>query len=120
MLQSLKNYTTEKAVSLLLSLGTSCSTENLVRMTHLMELMAKKDSYKERLRWIRRLIRENHPSIEFPRRILQEPGGKSPSLRDQQAQSVAGQGRLLPSLDSGHQPHHEVQPFLLRLLRRGL
>jgi MoaA/NifB/PqqE/SkfB family radical SAM enzyme len=72
MLQSLKNYTTEKAVSLLLSLGTSCSTENLVRMTHLMELMAKKDSYKERLRWIRRLIRENHPSIEFPRRILQE------------------------------------------------
>lgn len=72
MLQGLKNYTTEKIVSLLLSLATSASNENLARMTHLMELIPKKDYYKERIRWIRQLIRENHPSIEFPRRILRE------------------------------------------------
>jgi MoaA/NifB/PqqE/SkfB family radical SAM enzyme len=72
MLQSLKNYTTEKIVSLLLSMATSASNENLARMTHLMELIPKKEYYKERIRWIRRLIQENHPSIEFPRRILRE------------------------------------------------
>ncbi|AJY69976.1 radical SAM protein [Geobacter sulfurreducens] len=72
MLQSLKNYTTEKIVSLLLSMATNASNENLARMTHLMELIPKKEYYKERIRWIRRLIRENHPSIEFPRRILRE------------------------------------------------
>jgi MoaA/NifB/PqqE/SkfB family radical SAM enzyme len=72
MLQSIKNYTTEKIVSLLLSMATNCSNENLVRMTYLMELIPKKDYYRERIRWIRQLIRENHPSIEFPRRILRD------------------------------------------------
>lgn len=72
MLQSLKNYSTEKIVSLLLSLATNASTENLARMTYLMELIPKKDYYRERIRWIRQLIRENHPSIAFPRRILKE------------------------------------------------
>ena len=72
MLQSIKNYSTEKIVSLLLSMATSSSNETLARMTHLMELIPKKEYYKEKIRWIRQLIRENHPSIEFPRRILQD------------------------------------------------
>lgn len=72
MLQSLKNYSTEKIVSLLLSMATSSSNETLARMTHLMELIPKKEYYKERIRWIRQLIRDNHPSIEFPRRILKD------------------------------------------------
>jgi MoaA/NifB/PqqE/SkfB family radical SAM enzyme len=72
MLHSFKNYSTEKIVSLLLSLATNSSNENLARMTHLMELIPKKDYYKERIRWIRQLIREGHPSIEFPRRILRD------------------------------------------------
>lgn len=72
MLQSLKNYTTEKVVSLLLSMATNSSSENLARMTHLMEMIPKKDYYKERIRWIRGLVRANHPSIEFPRRILRD------------------------------------------------
>jgi len=72
MLQSIKNYSSEKIVSLLLSLATNSSNETLARMTHLMELIPKKDYYKERIRWIRQLIRDNHPSIEFPRRILRD------------------------------------------------
>jgi MoaA/NifB/PqqE/SkfB family radical SAM enzyme len=72
MLQSIKNYSTEKIVSLLLSLATSSSNETLARMTHLMELIPKKDYYKERIRWMRQLIRDGHPSIEFPRRILRD------------------------------------------------
>jgi MoaA/NifB/PqqE/SkfB family radical SAM enzyme len=72
MLQSIKNYSTEKIVSLLLSLATSSSNETLARMTHLMELIPRKDYYRERIRWVRQLIRDNHPSIEFPRRILRD------------------------------------------------
>jgi MoaA/NifB/PqqE/SkfB family radical SAM enzyme len=72
MLQSLKNYSTEKIVSMLLSMATGSSNETLARMTQLMELIPKKDYYRERIRWIRQLIRENHPSIEFPRRILKD------------------------------------------------
>jgi MoaA/NifB/PqqE/SkfB family radical SAM enzyme len=86
MLQSLKNYSTEKAVSILLSLGASCSNENLARMTHLMELIPRKEYYKERIRWIRQLIRENHPAIEFPRRIL---GEVHPNQRDKWITNLA-------------------------------
>lgn len=86
MLQNLKNYSTEKVVSLLLSLATNASNENLARMTYLMELIPKKDYYKERIRWIRQLIRENHPSIEFPRRILKE---LHPNQRDKWITNLA-------------------------------
>jgi MoaA/NifB/PqqE/SkfB family radical SAM enzyme len=72
MIQSIKNYTTEKIVSLLLSMAGNASNENLVRMTYLMELIPKKEYYRDRIRWIRQLIRDNHPSIEFPRRILRD------------------------------------------------
>lgn len=72
MLQSLKNYSSGKLVSQLLSLGANCSTENLIRMTHLMELIPRKEYYREKIRWIRGLIHDNHPAIEFPRRILRE------------------------------------------------
>jgi len=49
-------------------MATNSSDDALIRMTHLME----KDYYKERIRWIRSLIRDKHPSIEFPRRILRD------------------------------------------------
>jgi MoaA/NifB/PqqE/SkfB family radical SAM enzyme len=86
MLQTLKNYSMEKIVSLLLSMATSSSTENLVRMTYLMELLPRKDYYRQRIRWIRGLIRENHPSIEFPRRILRD---LHPNQRDKWITNLA-------------------------------
>ena len=86
MLQSLKNYSTEKIISLLLSMATNSSNENLVRMTYLMELIPKKDYYRERIRWIRHMIRENHPSIEFPRRILRD---LHPNQRDKWISNLA-------------------------------
>jgi len=79
MLQSLKKYSRDRIVSSLLSLASNCSSENLVRMTYLMELIPGKQYYKDRIRWIRGLIRENHPSIEFPRRILRD---LQPNQRD--------------------------------------
>lgn len=72
MLQELKNFSTEKIVSHLLSMAATCSNENLLRMTYLMELIPRKDYYRERIRWFRQLIRANHPSMEFPRRVLRD------------------------------------------------
>jgi MoaA/NifB/PqqE/SkfB family radical SAM enzyme len=86
MLQSFKNYTTEKIVSLLLSMATNCSNENLVRMTYLMELIPRKDYYRERIRWFRQLLRENHPSMEFPKRILRD---LHPNQRDKWITNLA-------------------------------
>ena len=86
MLKNIKTYSTEKVVSLLLSLAANASTENLTRMTYLMELIPKKDYYRERIRWIRQLIRENHPSITFPRRILKE---LHPNQRDKWITNLA-------------------------------
>jgi MoaA/NifB/PqqE/SkfB family radical SAM enzyme len=86
MLKGLKNYSTEKVVSYLLSMATQCSSENLVRMTYLMELIPKKDYYRERIRWFRQLIRENHPSMEFPRRILRD---LHPNQRDKWITTLA-------------------------------
>jgi MoaA/NifB/PqqE/SkfB family radical SAM enzyme len=86
MLQSLKNYSKEKVVSLLLSLAGNSSNENLVRMTYLMELIPKKDYYREKIRWIRQMIRDNHPAMEFPRRILRD---LHPNQRDKWITNLA-------------------------------
>lgn len=86
MMKSLKNYSREKIISILLSLATNSSNENLVRMTYLMELLPKKDYYRDRIRWIRHLIRGNHPSIEFPRRILRD---LHPNQRDKWISNLA-------------------------------
>ena len=86
MLQSLKLYTRDKVVSYLLNMATSSSDETLVKMTHLMELLPKKDYYKKRISWIRNLIQQKHPSMEFPRRILKE---LHPNQRDKWITNLA-------------------------------
>jgi len=51
-----------------------------------MELIPKKDYYRERIRWFRQLIREGHPSMEFPRRILRD---LHPNQRDKWITTLA-------------------------------
>ncbi|MEI6214148.1 MAG: radical SAM protein [Desulfuromonadales bacterium] len=86
MIQSLKSYTKEKVLGYLLSMATSSSDDTLIKMTHLMELIPKKDYYRERIRWIRSLVRDKHPSIEFPRRILRD---LHPNQRDKWISNLA-------------------------------
>jgi MoaA/NifB/PqqE/SkfB family radical SAM enzyme len=86
MIQTLKNYTKEKVLTYLLSMATSSSDETLIKMTHLMEMIPKKDYYKQRIRWIRGLVRDKHPSIEFPRRILRD---LHPNQRDKWISNLA-------------------------------
>ena len=86
MLQSLKTYTRDKVVSYLLNMATSSSDETLIKMTHLMEMIPKKEYYRDRIRWIRNLVQQKHPSIEFPRRILKE---LHPNQRDKWITNLA-------------------------------
>jgi MoaA/NifB/PqqE/SkfB family radical SAM enzyme len=86
MIKSFKNYTKDKILRYLLEMATNSSDETLVRMTHLMEMLPKKDYYKERIRWIRGLIRDKHPAIEFPRRILRD---LHPNQRDKWISNLA-------------------------------
>lgn len=86
MIESLKNYTKEKILSYLLDMATTSTDETLIKMTHLMEMIPKKDYYKERIRWIRGLIRDKHPAIEFPRRILRD---LHPNQRDKWISNLA-------------------------------
>ena len=67
-------------------MATSASDDTLVKMTHVMELIPKKDYYKKRIRWIRELIRSKHPSIDFPRRILRD---LHPNQRDKWITNLA-------------------------------
>ena len=66
MIQTLKNYTKEKVLTYLLSLATNSSDETLIKMTHLMEMVPKKDYYKERIRWIRVWFVTSTPASSFP------------------------------------------------------
>ena len=86
MIKSLKDYTKEKVLTYLLSMASNSSDETLIKMTHLMEMIPKKDYYKERIRWIRGLVRDKHPSIEFPRRILRD---LHPNQRDKWISNLA-------------------------------
>lgn len=86
MINTLRNYTKEKVLTYLLSMATNSSDETLIKMTHLMEMVPKKDYYRERIRWIRGLVRDKHPSIEFPRRVLRD---LHPNQRDKWISNLA-------------------------------
>ncbi len=54
-----------------LSLLTSASKENLVRLTHLAEKIPQKESYREKIQWIRHLFQIDHPGLTIARRVLE-------------------------------------------------
>ncbi len=68
----LKRVSLIKFTTLALSLLSSSSKENLVRLTRLAEKIPQKDSYREKIGWIRELFKADHPSLEIAGRILRE------------------------------------------------
>jgi MoaA/NifB/PqqE/SkfB family radical SAM enzyme len=67
-----KRYSIEKFTTSAFSLLANTSTENLVRLTYLAEKIPKKESYREKIRWIRNLFHSNHPGLAIARRVLNE------------------------------------------------
>lgn len=69
---TLKRSSLIKFSTLALSLLSSSSKANLIRLTHLAEKIPQKDSYRKKIEWIRELFKKDHPSLEIARRILRE------------------------------------------------
>ncbi len=70
--QRAKRYSTEKFATTALSLLANASTENLIRLTHFAEKIPQKESYREKIRWIRTLFQAHHPGLAIARRVLSE------------------------------------------------
>ena len=70
--QRAKRYSIEKFTANALSLLAGASAENLIRLTHLAEKLPQKESYREKIRWIRTLFQTDHPGLAIARRVLNE------------------------------------------------
>jgi MoaA/NifB/PqqE/SkfB family radical SAM enzyme len=72
LLSRIKMLWVEKFTSTSLSLLSNTPDEQLIWLTYLAEKIPRKDTYKKKIRWIRELFRQKHPSLELARRILRE------------------------------------------------
>jgi MoaA/NifB/PqqE/SkfB family radical SAM enzyme len=70
--QRAKRYSIEKFTTSALSLLANASKENLVRLTYLAEKIPQKESYHEKIGWIRTLFQTDHPGLTIARRVLNE------------------------------------------------
>ena len=72
LLSHIKKLSIQKFTSAALSLLSNTSDEQLIWLTYIAEKIPRKHAYKEKIRWIRELFRQKHPSLEVARRILTE------------------------------------------------
>lgn len=70
--QRAKQYSIEKFTMAAFSLLANASEENLIRLTNLAEKIPQKESYQEKIRWIRTLFQTNHPGLAIAKRVLNE------------------------------------------------
>lgn len=70
--QRAKQYSIEKFAMAAFSLLANASEKNLIRLTHLAEKIPQKESYQEKIRWIRTLFQTNHPGLAIAKRVLNE------------------------------------------------
>ena len=70
--QRAKRYSIEKFTTTAFSLLANASTENLIRLTYLAEKIPQKETYREKIRWIRTLFESHHPGLAIARRVLSE------------------------------------------------
>jgi len=70
--QRAKQYSIEKFTMAAFSLLANASEENLIRLTNLAEKIPQKESYREKIRWIRTLFQSGHPGLAIAKRVLNE------------------------------------------------
>jgi MoaA/NifB/PqqE/SkfB family radical SAM enzyme len=70
--QRAKRYSIERFTTSALSLLANASKENLIRLTYLAEKIPQKESYREKIRWIRTLFQTDHPGLVIARRVLRD------------------------------------------------
>jgi MoaA/NifB/PqqE/SkfB family radical SAM enzyme len=70
--QRAKRYSIEKFTTSAFSLLANASITNLIRLTYLAEKIPQKESYREKIRWIRTLFQTHHPCLAIAKRVLSE------------------------------------------------
>ncbi len=70
--QKAKHYSIEKFTVSALSLLSNASEEHLIRLTILAEKIPQKESYREKIRWIRTLFETHHPGLTLAKRVLSQ------------------------------------------------
>lgn len=70
--QRMRDYTLVKFASTALSLLASCSDKQLIKLCSLAEKIPRKESYREKIRWIQDLFRQGHPGLQIARRVLKD------------------------------------------------
>ena len=68
----IKRPLVEKFTSTSLSLLSNTSDDQLTWLTYLAEKIPPKDSYREKMRWIREFFMQKHPSLEVARWMLRK------------------------------------------------
>jgi MoaA/NifB/PqqE/SkfB family radical SAM enzyme len=68
----IRDYTLGKFASAALAMLANCSDEQLIRLTYLAERIPRKESYREKIRWIRELFRHGHPGLHIARRVVKD------------------------------------------------
>lgn len=61
-----------QAMKLLVPLLNHTSDDNLIRLTYVLEKVARHDYHKQQMRELRTLFEKHHPAIEFARRVLRD------------------------------------------------
>jgi MoaA/NifB/PqqE/SkfB family radical SAM enzyme len=70
--QRAKRYSIEKFTTSAFSLLANASKDNLIRLTYLAEKIPQKESYQEKIQWIRTLFQTDHLGLAIARRVLSE------------------------------------------------
>lgn len=71
-LDSLKAFTTEQVVKLMVNSLRNASDENIIRLTYLAEKLTPIEYYRDQIRALRQMFEEQRPQIVLARRVLQE------------------------------------------------
>jgi len=66
----IRDYTLGTFASAALALLATCTDEQLIALTYLAERIPRKESYREKIRWIRDLFRQRHPGLHIARKVV--------------------------------------------------
>lgn len=70
--QKAKRYWIEKFTVTAFSLLANASEDHFIRLTFLAEKIPQKESYREKIRWIRMLFETRHPGLALAKRVLSQ------------------------------------------------
>src|SRR4030042_4199615 len=88
----IRDYPLGTFASTALALLATCTDEQLITLTYLAERIPRKESYREKIRWIRDLFRQRHPGLHIARKVVKNT---NPLHRRKSIRNVIKNQRLM-------------------------